>query len=81
MKTAISVSDEIFAQASGQAAELGISRSEFFARAARRYLDELAEQSLTRQIDQALFAATDDDSGAAAEAAGRRLLAAEDDDW
>ena len=81
MKTAISVPDEIFEQASGQAAELGISRSEFFARAARSYLDELAEQSLTRQIDQALFAAADDDSAAVAATAGRRLLAAEDDDW
>ena len=81
MKTAISVPDEIFEQAAGQAAELGISRSEFFARAARRYLDELAAQSLTRQIDQALLAAGDDDSGAAAAAAGRGLLGAGDDDW
>lgn len=81
MKTAISVPDEIFEQAAGQAAELGISRSEFFARAARRYLDELAAHSLTRQIDQALQAAGDDDSGAAAAAAGRRLLAAGDEDW
>ena len=81
VKTAISVPDEIFEQAADQAAELGISRSEFFARAARRYLDELAAQSLTGQIDQTLQAAGDDDSGAAAAAAGRRLLGAEDDDW
>lgn len=81
MKTAISVPDEIFEQAAGQAAELGISRSEFFARAARSYLDELAAQSLTSQIDQALQAAGDDDSGAEAVAAGRRLLATGDDDW
>ena len=80
MKTAISVPDEIFEQASGQAAELGISRSEFFARAARKYLDELADQSLTSQIDQALET-TDDDSSAAAAAAGRHRLAAGDDDW
>ena len=66
---------------SARAAELGISRSEFFARAARRYLDELAAQSITRQIDQALLAAGDDDSGAAAAAAGRSLLGAGDDDW
>ena len=38
VKTAISVPDETFEQATRQAAELGISRSEFFARAARRYL-------------------------------------------
>jgi metal-responsive CopG/Arc/MetJ family transcriptional regulator len=81
MKTAISVPDEIFDQATGQAAELGISRSEFFARAARRYLDELAAQSLTSQIDEALATAGDDDSAAAAAGAGRRLLAAGDDGW
>ena len=81
MKTAISVPDEIFDQAVGQAAALGISRSEFFARAARRYLDELAAQSLTSQIDQALQAGGDDGTGAAAAAAGRRVLAAGHDDW
>jgi len=81
VKTAISVPDEIFVRAAAQAAELGISRSEFFARAARRYLDELAAQSLTVQIDQALQAAGDDDSGAAAAAAARRLLGAGDDHW
>ena len=31
-----------------------MSRSEFFARAAQRYLDELDAESLTHQIDQAL---------------------------
>jgi metal-responsive CopG/Arc/MetJ family transcriptional regulator len=80
MKTAISVPDEIFEQASSQAAELGISRSEFFARAARRYLEELAARSLTSQIDEALPVAAGDDSAAAATAAGRRVLAA-DEDW
>ena len=79
MKTAISVPDETFEQASRQAAELGISRSEFFARAARRYLDELASESLTSQIDMALGVVADDDSGAAAVAAGRRWLGSEDD--
>ncbi|HXZ74176.1 MAG TPA: ribbon-helix-helix protein, CopG family [Streptosporangiaceae bacterium] len=80
MKTAISVPDETFEQATRQAAELGISRSEFFARAARRYLDELAARSLTQQVDEALQAAGRDDSADAATAAGRRRLAA-GDDW
>ena len=57
MKTAISVPDDTFEQATRQAAELGISRSEFFARAARRYLDELASRSLTQQVNDALQAA------------------------
>jgi metal-responsive CopG/Arc/MetJ family transcriptional regulator len=78
VKTAISLPDDTYEQASRRAAELGISRSEFFARAARRYLDELASRSLTQQIDEALQAA-DGDSGAAAAAAGLSYLAAQDD--
>jgi antitoxin MazE6 len=80
MKTAISVPDDTFEQATRQAAELGISRSEFFARAARRYLDELASRSLTQQVNDALRVAGSDDSAAAAARAGRDLLAA-GEDW
>jgi len=80
MKTAISVPDDTFEQATRQAAELGISRSEFFARAARRYLDELASRSLTQQVNDALKAAGKDDSAAAAAEAGRDLLAS-GEDW
>jgi metal-responsive CopG/Arc/MetJ family transcriptional regulator len=78
MKTAISLPDETYEQATRQAAELGISRSEFMARAARSYLDQLAAHSLTRQIDEALQV-TRDDSNAAAATAGRRFLAGQDD--
>jgi hypothetical protein len=81
MKTAISLPDDTYEQATRQAAELGISRSEFFARAARNYLDQLAVQSLTRQINEALQGAPDASNAAAAAAAGRRYLAAQDDDW
>jgi metal-responsive CopG/Arc/MetJ family transcriptional regulator len=80
MKTAISVPDEIFSQVDRRAAELGISRSEFFACAARRYLDELADATLARQIDAAVIAAGADESNADAAAAGRAFLAA-DDEW
>jgi len=80
VKTAISVPDDTFDQATKQAAELGISRSEFFTRAARRYLEELASRSLTEQVNDALHAAGSDDSAAAAAAAGRTLLAA-GNDW
>jgi len=79
MKTAISLPDETYEQATRQAAELGISRSEFFARAARSYLDALASHSITEQINEALHTAVDD-SGAAAATAGRNYLA-EQDDW
>ena len=79
MKTAISLPDDTYEQATRQAAELGISRSEFFARAARKYLSELARESLTQQIDEALEAAGADDSAAVAVAAGHRTLASEGD--
>ena len=81
MKTAISLSDDIFDRASRRAAELGISRSQFFATAAQRYLDELDEESTTRQIDLALetLAHLDDSSQDAVEA-GRRTLAESHDE-
>ena len=81
MKTAISGPDEIFNQVGSRAAELGISRSEFFTRAARQYLGQLADASLIPQIDEAISAAGDDDSGRAAAAAGRAFLAVTDDAW
>jgi metal-responsive CopG/Arc/MetJ family transcriptional regulator len=80
MKTAISVPEDIFEQATRQAADLGISRSEFFARAARRYLDELASRSVAQQVNEALEAAGHDDSAAVAAEAGRSRLAA-GDEW
>lgn len=82
MKTAISVPDETFERASRRAQELGMSRSEFFSRAASRYLDELDAESVLRQIDQAVEALdTRDDSSSDAAAAGRRRLRDEVDDW
>jgi len=82
VKTAISVPDETFEKATRRAHELGMSRSEFFSRAAVRYLDELDADSVTRQIDQALGAqAEQDDSAADAVAVGHRLVADASGDW
>jgi metal-responsive CopG/Arc/MetJ family transcriptional regulator len=78
MKTAISLPDDTYEQATRQAQELGISRSEFFTRAARSYLEQITSRSLTQQIDEALRTANDD-SNAAAAAAGRGYLAGQDD--
>lgn len=82
VKTAISVPDETFQQADRQAAALGMSRSEFFTRAAQRYLRELDDQSLTSRIDAAVALVGVDESSATAVSAGRRrLLAADEHDW
>lgn len=82
MKTAISIPDETFEKASRRARDLGMSRSEFFTRAAARYLDELDAESVTRQIDLAVDAlGGGDDSTLDAVAAGRSVLDAESGDW
>lgn len=82
MKTAISVPDETFEKATRRAHDLGMSRSEFFSRAAARYLDELDAESVTRQIDLAVAAQSEqDESSTAAVAVGHRLLAEASGDW
>ena len=82
MKTAISVPDETFDRVTRRAAALGMSRSEFFARAAQRYLDDLDTESLTKQIDSALEVIDGpDETQGAAVTVGRRVVGAVDDDW
>jgi metal-responsive CopG/Arc/MetJ family transcriptional regulator len=82
VKTAISLPDDTFHRASRRAEELGMSRSEFFAVAAQRYLDQLDDESTTRQIDVALETlAQVDESSEDAVAAGRRTLEESDETW
>ena len=77
MKTAISLPDDTYARVTRHAQELGMSRSEFFARAAEHYLRELDSDSVTNAINEALDADVDgDDSNAAATTAGRTVVAA-----
>ena len=82
MKTAISMPDETYERATRQASELGMSRSEFFARAADRYIEELEAASLTDQIDEALdVLGGADHSTTDTVVASHRLLEAIDDEW
>lgn len=82
MKTAISVPDETFEKATSRAHELGVSRSEFFSRAATRYLDELDAESISAQINQAVDAQMqEDDSAPAAVSVGRRVVEDKSDEW
>lgn len=54
MKTAISIPDDVFAAVDSKAADLGISRSEFYATAARRYLALLEDSALEAAIEAAI---------------------------
>jgi metal-responsive CopG/Arc/MetJ family transcriptional regulator len=54
MKTAISVPDALFHEVERRLSEIGMNRSEFYATAARRFLDDLDGESLTAEINAAL---------------------------
>ena len=54
MKTAISVPDETFARVDVAARGMGMSRSEFFSRAAERWLEALADERTTVAINDAI---------------------------
>jgi antitoxin MazE6 len=84
VKTAISLPDDTFRRATHAAAELGVSRSELFARAMEQYLDRLSAESLTAELDAAIERdAGRDDSGAEAARQGARTVLAltADDEW
>lgn len=74
MKTAISVPDPVFDRVEHHAHRLGLSRSEFFARAAERWADELDGADLTAAIDHALDLAGDDGTSEFARVAAARTL-------
>ena len=56
MKTAIAVPDATFNRVEHRAKALGMSRSEFYSRAAEHYLAELDREGLTARIDAAIAA-------------------------
>lgn len=54
MKTAISLPDDTFRRVDAAAKRLGVSRSEFFARAAERWLATLDDAGTTDAINRAM---------------------------
>jgi metal-responsive CopG/Arc/MetJ family transcriptional regulator len=77
VKTAISVPDPIFERVEQASARLGVSRSEFYARAAERWLAQLDDDGTTAAIDRAIDG-SDVDAAFTSEAA--RSLA-ESSEW
>jgi metal-responsive CopG/Arc/MetJ family transcriptional regulator len=60
VKTAISLPDETFERVERAAQRLGVSRSEFFARAAERWLDDLEDERTTDAINAAIAGLPED---------------------
>jgi metal-responsive CopG/Arc/MetJ family transcriptional regulator len=76
VKTAISLPDDTFRRVDHAAKRLGVSRSEFFTRAAEHWLDSLEDDGTTEAIDRAIAGLPADhgftDAAAAALVAGDR---------
>jgi metal-responsive CopG/Arc/MetJ family transcriptional regulator len=54
VKTAISLPDETFQRVDRAAKRMGVSRSEFFARAAERWLDAMKDDGTTEEINRVI---------------------------
>lgn len=80
MKTAISIPDETYNRAEQVASRLGISRSEFFTRAAKLLIVEAETTSLTERMNAALARIADEDVDDVM-AQGRRTVAQGAGDW
>lgn len=77
MKTAISVPDDTFHRVEQAAKRLGVSRSEFYARAAQIWLATLDEDDTTAAINEAVAHVGDEREFTAAAAAA--LISRSDD--
>ena len=73
--------DETFARAERHAAALGISRSEFFTRAVRRYIEHLEAESLTGRINTAIDVAWPEGVTFDAVRYGRRHGPPDEESW
>jgi len=51
VKTAISLPDELFVRADRVAKQSNLSRSELYARALERFLDDIEGEDITRKLD------------------------------
>lgn len=70
MKIAISIADDLFAEADEVASRLGLNRSQLYARAIRQFLASQEADPVTAKLDEL----ADEFDGRAGAEAGRRLI-------
>jgi metal-responsive CopG/Arc/MetJ family transcriptional regulator len=73
MKTAVSIPDDLFAQADKLARQAKTSRSDIYARALAEYLDRHMPENVTEQMNRALAEVEADDDSFIAESSRRTL--------
>lgn len=52
MKTAISIPDDVFEAAERAAKKLGMSRSEFYVKAVREYIERYGRENVTEKLNE-----------------------------
>ena len=78
MKVAVSIPDDVFAEADRVARKLGTTRSALYGTALRAFLKTSSEDRITQALDTVIEAARDDARDFVRSSAKRRLLAS---DW
>jgi metal-responsive CopG/Arc/MetJ family transcriptional regulator len=64
MKTAISLPDELYAEAEKAAASMGIPRSQLFAKALEEFIDRHKREGITERLNEVYSGARDSDDTA-----------------
>ena len=78
MKVAVSIPDDVFAEADRVARQLGTTRSAFYGTALRAFLKNSSEERITQALDALAGETGNDGREFVRSAANRRLLAS---DW
>jgi metal-responsive CopG/Arc/MetJ family transcriptional regulator len=80
MKTAISIPTPLYEAAEQLARRLGISRSELYQRAVRRFLEEYSRDIVREKLDE-VYGGGEDDSRLETALEYLQSLSLEEDDW
>ena len=80
MKTAISIPDPLFNSVERMAHRLNVSRSEFFANAAKAYIDHVKNQSVTDKLNK-IYSASRKEFKLSKEMATMQASSAPGEEW
>ena len=80
MKTAISIPDPLFNSVELMAHKLNVSRSEFFANAAKAYIDNVKKQSSTYKLNK-IYSATGKESHISKEISTMQASSVPGEEW
>jgi metal-responsive CopG/Arc/MetJ family transcriptional regulator len=80
MKTAISIPDTLFNSVETMVHKLNVSRSEFFANAARAYINNVKKQSITDKLNK-IYSATGKESRVSKEISAMQASSVPGEKW